>query len=233
MEPVKSKFNDYSGVNDKSVTVYCWSRTEVGSPLWEQAEAVGRMAAEAGFSVVTGGYCGSMEAVSKGAREHVDKVSGGGGEEAVDETNAPAATSPAPQSSLPQVRGMLVPGLFPDRVTAGNKHLTHYKDTTSLSHRLDLLTSQSRYYIVLPGTLGTLTELALIWSLSLLHHPEMPKPIIICYRDPWERTIKHIAEDLSLPESNTSLIQFVDNAEEGIAIIKADDTARSQAAASS
>ena len=217
----KFQFPDFSGAKDKSITVYCWSRTEKGSTLWEEAEKVGRLSAELGFSVVTGGYCGSMEAVSKGAREHVDKVG------ASEERHTGSGGS---SSTAPQVRGMLVPGLFPDRVTVGNKYLTDFTDATSLTNRLDLLTTQSRYYIVLPGTLGTLTELTLIWSLSLLHNPHQPKPIIICYRDPWERCLKHIAEDLNLPADNTNLIHYVDNAEEALAIITKDEANRQQGA---
>ncbi|CAD2216859.1 ribosomal protein L32-like protein [Angomonas deanei] len=64
--PAITKLPDYSG--HRALTVFCWSRTEEQTPRWEEAERLGRLAAEEGYSIVTGGYCGSMEAVSKGAR---------------------------------------------------------------------------------------------------------------------------------------------------------------------
>lgn len=50
------------------ITVFGSSRTEPGTPGYETAEALGRALAEAGFTVANGGYGGTMEAVSKGAR---------------------------------------------------------------------------------------------------------------------------------------------------------------------
>ena len=51
------------------VTVFGSARTEPGTPAYETAEAMGRALAEAGFTVASGGYAGTMGAVSKGANE--------------------------------------------------------------------------------------------------------------------------------------------------------------------
>lgn len=56
----------------------------------------------------------------------------------------------------PEVVGVVVSGIFPDRVKEGNKYLTVQHDSTSMMHRIEQLTSLSRYYVILPGTLGTL-----------------------------------------------------------------------------
>lgn len=51
------------------VTVFGSSRPLGGSAAYEDARRLGRLLAEAGFAVCSGGYGGVMEAVSRGARE--------------------------------------------------------------------------------------------------------------------------------------------------------------------
>jgi uncharacterized protein (TIGR00730 family) len=52
-----------------SIAVFGSSEALPGEPLYEQARSVGRLLAEAGFVVVTGGYGGVMEGASRGAAE--------------------------------------------------------------------------------------------------------------------------------------------------------------------
>ncbi|MDP4236520.1 MAG: LOG family protein, partial [Bacteroidota bacterium] len=52
----------------KLITVFGPSDCTAQSALYQSAERLGTLLAEAGFGVVTGGYEGVMEAVSKGAR---------------------------------------------------------------------------------------------------------------------------------------------------------------------
>ncbi len=53
----------------RRVAVFGSSRIDQVHPLYRDAYELGRRLAEAGFEVVTGGYEGAMEAVSRGARE--------------------------------------------------------------------------------------------------------------------------------------------------------------------
>lgn len=216
----RTNLNDYGiAACGKHVTVYCWSSTEAGSERWVQAETLGRMLGERGFGVVTGGYCGSMEAVSKGAREA---------------TSAPEAKTigkPAPQPASVQaepadngvdVRGILVPGQFPDRVLVGNRYLTQSHDARNMLDRLDTLSALTRYYVALPGTLGTLTEIAIIWSLSVLHKAGEERPLILLFRDPWEKAMVDMGRALQLPEAHMAALQYVDTVEECVERINAD-----------
>lgn len=57
------------GAPDRRVTVFGGSRVKAGSTEYEAAVRFGRALAERGFTLVTGGYNGVMEAVSRGARE--------------------------------------------------------------------------------------------------------------------------------------------------------------------
>lgn len=53
----------------ETIAVFGSSQPQPGSPLYEEAREVGRRLAEAGFSVMTGGYEGTMAAASQGAHE--------------------------------------------------------------------------------------------------------------------------------------------------------------------
>jgi hypothetical protein len=52
------------------IAVFCAGRgTPADDPVLDEAERLGRLLAEAGFDVLNGGYGGSMEALSRGARQ--------------------------------------------------------------------------------------------------------------------------------------------------------------------
>lgn len=53
----------------KIITVFGSSRTKDGDTDYVEARNLGRLLAGAGFDLCSGGYAGSMEAVSRGARE--------------------------------------------------------------------------------------------------------------------------------------------------------------------
>lgn len=53
----------------RQVVVFGGARVSPDAPLYEEARRLGRLLAEAGFIVATGGYQGTMEAVSRGAHE--------------------------------------------------------------------------------------------------------------------------------------------------------------------
>ena len=51
----------------KTVAVFGSSRRDPNSPLWAEAYELGKLLATAGYTVLSGGYGGSMGAVSRGA----------------------------------------------------------------------------------------------------------------------------------------------------------------------
>jgi uncharacterized protein (TIGR00730 family) len=51
------------------VTVFGSAQAEPGSPAYEEAHEAGRLLAQAGLAVCSGGYAGVMEGVSRGAKE--------------------------------------------------------------------------------------------------------------------------------------------------------------------
>lgn len=120
----------------KVISVFGSSQTAVGSPDYEVARTAGRLLAEAGFTVLTGGYSGTMEAVSRGARE-----AGG------------------------HVIGVTVSKWKQSRKLAANAWLVEEATQHDYMARLLYLVHQSDGHMVLSGGVGTLTELSLTWSL--------------------------------------------------------------------
>lgn len=61
---------------DRIVTIFGGSKCGPGSDEYREAKDLGRLLAEAGFTICTGGYLGVMEAASRGAREAGGRVFG-------------------------------------------------------------------------------------------------------------------------------------------------------------
>jgi len=120
------------------VAVFGSSRTQPGSDRWRQAESWGRTIARAGFAVASGGYGGSMEAVSRGARE-----AGG------------------------LVIGVTAPDLFKSR-SGANGYVDLELPAPTLTGRIERMLEISRAAVALPGGLGTLTEIMVAWNLAYI-----------------------------------------------------------------
>ena len=60
----------------KLITIFGPGESEPESPLYQDAERLGALLADAGFGIVNGGYEGVMEAVSKGAHSAGGRVIG-------------------------------------------------------------------------------------------------------------------------------------------------------------
>jgi hypothetical protein len=165
------------------VAVFGASAVPPDDPIYEQGIRCGRLLAEAGFAVATGGYAGLMEAVSIGA-------SNAGGD----------------------VIGVTVPSVFPDR-PGGNPHLTHETRTASLVERIRELAETTAAAIALPGSLGTATELLAAWNLAYVTRfgETEPKPIV-AVGEPWSTLVPLLTETLETDGSLVTLVSTVDDA---------------------
>ena len=110
---------------------------------------MGRLLAESGFAVQTGGYIGTMEAVSRGASE-----AGG------------------------HVIGVTCDEIEAWRPVAPNRWIKQEKRCPTLRERLYVLIDECDGAIALPGGIGTLAEIALTWS-QLQIHPGDSKFLIL------------------------------------------------------
>jgi len=61
---------------DRIVTIFGGAKCSESDPEYLEARMLGRMLAESGFTICTGGYLGVMEAASRGAREAGGRVLG-------------------------------------------------------------------------------------------------------------------------------------------------------------
>src|SRR5438874_13442412 len=135
-----------------SVTVFGGSRVEPDSDEYLAAQQLGRALAERGFSVVTGGYNGVMEAVSRGAKE-----AGG------------------------HVIGVTVDVIARNFERLPNAFVDQEVRTAALLERIDKLVELGAAYVVLPGGAGTLAELGVVWNLALLGALQS-KPLLVVGR---------------------------------------------------
>ena len=122
--------------SDPVISVFGSHTPKPGSSIYEMAKELGRLLASASFTVATGGYEGTMAAVSQGAAEAGGHVIG--------------VTSSAVQAS---------------RDVSLNKWVREEVQYHSLQDRLNHLVTQNDGMIVLEGGIGTLSELSLAWSL--------------------------------------------------------------------
>jgi uncharacterized protein (TIGR00725 family) len=185
--------------------VFGSSRPTEGEPAYRVAEDLGKRIADAGFELMNGGYQGTMEASAKGA-----------------------------SSSGGKVTGVLLSSHFPHRKTTGNDYLSHRVDTPSLMHRIGHMVESADYFLVLPGTLGTLTELCVAWNVAGLGElGDYPPPRVFAFRDPWEKCLPPLAAGLGIPSAHLELVTFVDNAAHAIDLITTDFAAKTPVAGSS
>jgi uncharacterized protein (TIGR00730 family) len=144
---------------DRILTVFGGSAPERGSEPYRQAELLGALAAKAGWGVATGGYIGTMEAVSKGAAE-----AGG------------------------RVIGVTCEQIEHWRPIHPNRWITEEIRRQTLRERLYSLVELADAYIALPGGIGTLSEVALSWSLIQTH--EISARPLLLVGDTWTDTMQ-------------------------------------------
>jgi len=132
-----------------NVTVFGGSQPKAGQASYQEAYELGKILAEAGHTVLTGGYIGTMEAVSKGAFE-----AGG------------------------HVIGVTCDDIEAWRKVKANIWVKEERRFATLQERLNELVLACDAAIALPGGPGTLTEIALTWNLMIVASIR-PKPLIL------------------------------------------------------
>lgn len=121
------------------VSVFGGSQPREGEAAYVEAMKLGRLLAECGHTVLTGGYIGTMEAVSRGAQE-----AGG------------------------HVIGVTCEDIEAWRRVKANSWVMEEIRKKTLMERLHTLIHESDAALALPGGPGTLTEIALTWNLMIV-----------------------------------------------------------------
>ena len=133
----------------KTITIFGGSKPLPESPAYKEAHQLGVMLARAGYAVQTGGYIGTMEAISRGASE----VGG-------------------------HVIGVTCDEIESWRPVAPNEWVKEQKRRSTLRERLFVLIDECDGAIALPGGIGTLAEIILTWA-QLQIQPEDTRPLIV------------------------------------------------------
>ena len=176
----------------RNIVVFGSRGAQPGSKEYQFAYDIGKLFADEGYTVITGGYNGIMMAASQGGSEKKGTV-----------------------------RGVISPPVFQQRDIFGNKFLTEISIARSLPERLARLALFSENFVVCPGTIGTVSELLLAWNMaSLKPLCGAVSPRIFILRHPWEEAIKNLHQHLKIYDNDMKLLTYVDSAEEVLVKVK-------------
>ena len=175
-------------MNKRTISVFGSSAPQPGSAAFVEAQRVGQLLAEAGFAVATGGYMGTMTAVSQGAAE----ASG-------------------------HVIGVTCDQIEQFRPIGPNRWVQEEIRYPTLRERLLHLVTKSDGIIVLPGGIGTLSEMTLAWS--FLQVGEVAAQPLVLLGDLWRQTIEAFYTTEYVREKDMKLLSFADDAETAVAHI--------------
>jgi uncharacterized protein (TIGR00730 family) len=173
-----------------NITVFGGSQPKVGDASYTEAYELGKLLAQAGHTVMTGGYIGTMEAVSRGAAE-----AGG------------------------HVIGVTCADIEAWRPVKSNAWVQEEHRFATLQERLNELVTACNAAIALPGGPGTLTEIALTWNLMIVNSMP-PKPLILTGEGwRYVMNSFYISFASYIPQSQRSLISFAINIREAVKLL--------------
>lgn len=149
-----------------------------------EAYRLGKLIGGAGHTVLTGGYMGTMEAVSRGAEE-----SGG------------------------HVIGVTCDQIEDWRPQPPNRWIQEEMRFPMLRERLYALIENSDAALVLPGGVGTLAELAVMWS-QMQTKATPPRPLILVGKA-WQDMFNDFVEKFGsyIPETSRDLVELAPDIE--------------------
>lgn len=130
------------------VAVFGSASPKPGESLYEESRQLGNLLAAAGFEVITGGYMGTMAAVSQGA------IEAGG-----------------------HTIGVTCKEIESWRPVSANEWVKEEWEAETLIERLKLITQACDAALALPGGIGTLVEISLTWN-QMVVQSYKPKPLI-------------------------------------------------------
>ena len=170
------------------ISVFGSSAPQPGSADYEAARDLGRRLAQAGFTVQTGGYTGVMEGASRGANEAGGHVVG---------VICDQIESFRPLQPNPWVKEVI-------------RHAT-------LRDRVFYLVTQCDGIVAMPGGVGTLSELALAWS--LVQVGEMPPRPIVPVGGLWQRTLAAFIDRAYVYSEHAALLTLARTPAEAVGVL--------------
>lgn len=183
----------------KSLVIFGGQSPKPGSSDYALAYNIGKVFASAGYKIINGGYSGTMEAASHGARD-----AGG------------------------RALGVISPRVFTARSDAdlGNQYLSEVAHAVSPADRTGRMLQLALHVLVLPGSIGTMAELMHAWyhanavQIRGAHGPKM-----FLARQPWQRIMQELAVHLNVSQQYqgkaVELVYF-DTPDEALQLVEKD-----------
>lgn len=166
------------------ISVFGGSSPQPGESAYLEAYRLGKFIGEAGYTVLTGGYIGTMEAVSRGTAEAGGKVIG---------------------VTCDQIESW--------RSVPPNSWIQEELRFTTLQERLYTLIEECDAALVLPGGIGTLAEVAVMWS--LLQTGVIQSRRLILIGPDWQDLMASFFDQFAefIPEADRRIIEFAPSGE--------------------
>ena len=170
------------------VSVFGSNAPKEGKPGYEDARRLGRLLGQAGYVVATGGYAGTMEGTSRGAQEAGAHVIG------------------------------VTTSVF-DAIRLGpNPYLDEEIKFPTLVQRLHYLVTLADAWVALPGGVGTLSEVALTWS--LLQVGEVARRPFVVVGETWRRLLQEFSHSDHVKPQYRDLIRYAEDVDQVPPLLK-------------
>ena len=174
-----------------NITVFGGSQPKEGDTAYAEAQELGKLLAQRGHTVLTGGYIGTMEAVSRGASE-----AGG------------------------HVVGVTCEDIENWRKVGANRWVKEERRVKTLNERLQTLIEGCDTALALPGGTGTLTEISLMWNLMTVESRHR-SPLILIGRGWQSTFDQFLQEfDVYVSARQRDLLQFAENVHTAVKLLE-------------
>lgn len=172
------------------IAVYGGAAPIAGEPAYEEARQLGFQLGKAGHTVMTGGYIGVMEAASRGAAEAGGHVIG---------------------STCVQLEEW--------RHVKANAWVKEEWQYPTLRERMYALIDHCDAAILMPGGVGTLAELAVMWNEEIISR-KSPR-VMVLVGSGWQKTLSLFLEEFGdyVHPQDQKRIHFADDIHSAVALI--------------
>ena len=173
------------------VSVFGGSQPKEGEAAYAEALELGRLLAERGHTVLTGGYIGTMEAVSRGAHE-----AGG------------------------HVIGVTCEEIERWRPIGANRWVKEEVKKETLIDRLHTLIHESEAALALPGGAGTLAEVSMMWNLMTVESLHR-RPLILIgrgWQSTFDQFFQEFNSYMTAPQRE--ILKFAENVQTAVTMLE-------------
>ena len=180
------------------ITIFGGSQPKPGDPAYQEALNLGKLIGARGWTVLTGGYIGTMEAVSRGAAE-----AGG------------------------HVVGVTCDEIESWRLVAPNRWVQEEMRYPTLRQRLYALIDGCDVALALPGGIGTLAEVSVMWT-QLQIGASGPRPLILispAWKTTMDAFLTHFGQYIA--EKDRKWLFFADDVDQAVELIESSKVSHS------